>query len=157
MISLVDVCVFDWCGSRVGLSIIPCKPAPLPNPYMSRVSERINGVFLSGCITTRGSISILVEKQTCQSQDAASLLSFMAQRQNSKQKRQARVQQDISFSPGTQLSFQSWSTRLSWAPSNSCAETLSFPSIMRTFECLEKINQSLKLKVAGNPRCVLEL
>lgn len=34
--------------------------------------------------------------------------------------------------------------------------TLSFPSIMRTFERLEKINQSLKLKAAGNPRCVLE-
>lgn len=112
MILCVYVCVSGWCR-RFYLS----PDVNRSGPSSPRMCAGVGCVFwnvlmlcLSGRITTRGSISIQVEKQACRSQDTASLLPFVAQRQSSKQKRQAHVQLDILFSPVTAANISSLSS-----------------------------------------------
>lgn len=149
MILCVYVCVSGWCR-RFYLS----PDVNRSGPSSPRMGAGVGCVFwnvlmlcLSGRITTRGSISIQVEKQACRSQDAASLLPSVAQRQSSKQKKTGRRPAGYLIQPSHrskhQLSFQSWSRQLSQAPSNSTDALCSSPLILCTFECLGKINQSL--------------
>lgn len=142
--------MLGWCG-RFYLS----PDVNLSSPSSPRMCAGVGCVFwnvlmlcLSGRITTRGSISIQVEKQACRSQDAASLLPFVAQRQSSKQqKKTGRRPAGYLIQPSHrskhQLSFHSLSRRLSQLPSNTTNALCSSPVILCTLECLGKINQSL--------------